>query len=249
LESGNETVPPAKFLAAMTENRPLDMGEQFKLGTFYLRKGAPQKGVEHFLLTLELNPDDKSVLAHLGAAYYLAGEKTEAEKAWQQLLADKTLSSHSIYFQALQNFGLAEKARTDVFPIIIESLKKDSNDLEELVNLIRITAASFNSEKDKADYFLKICNAVPGDTVLAENLLSESLISEEQMNLFYEILINNTDDSSGYDSDYEFVSVLQRTLSADEAEAIFDQENEYRTAQEPTKRRLWLAKTVSRTAG
>ncbi|MDQ3750117.1 MAG: hypothetical protein M3367_14075 [Acidobacteriota bacterium] len=236
LESGNETVPPAKFLAAMTENRPLDMGEQFKLGTFYLQKGKPQKATERFRLALELSPKDESALAHLGAAYYLAGEKAEAENVWKRLLADKTLSRYTVYFQALQNFGLAEKARADVFPILVERLKKDGDDLEEFVNLIRLIAASFGSEKEKADYFLKICNAAsPGDTVLAENLLSESLISENETDLFYEILIKNTDDSS--DSDYEFVSVLQRTLSADEAEAIFDQENEYKTAGEPMNER------------
>lgn len=237
-ESKNETAAPAKFLAAMTENRPRDMGEQFKLGTFYLRKGEPQKATERFRLALELSPEDKSALAHLGAAYYLAGEKAEAEAAWKRLLADKTLSGYSVYFQALQNFGLAEKARADVFPITVEYLKKDSDDLEEFINLIRLIAASFSSEKEKADYFLKICNAAsPGNTVLAKNLLSESLISENETNLFYEILINNTDDSSGYDSDYEFVSVLQRTLSADEAEAIFDQENEYKAAGEPASKR------------
>ncbi|MBA4183142.1 MAG: hypothetical protein H0X49_03925, partial [Acidobacteria bacterium] len=239
-ESKNETAAPAKFLAAMTENRPRDGGEQFKLGTFYLRKGEPHKAVGHFLLTLELSPEDKSALAHLGAAYYLAGEKAEAEKAWQRLLAGKTLPGYSTYFQALQNSGLAEKARADVFPVLVERLKKDMDDLEEFVNLIRLVAASFQSEKEKADYFLKICNHVPGDTVLAKNLLSESLISEDETNLFYEILTNNADDSSGYESDYEFVSVLQRTLSADEAEAIFDQENEYQTAGEPaTERYQW----------
>ncbi len=234
LESGNETAPqPEKFTAAMTENRPLDMNEQFKLGTFYLEKGELQKATERFLLTLELSPEDASALAHLGAAYYLAGEKAEAEKAWKRLLAEKTLSGYSIYFQTLRNFGLAEKARADVFPIIVERLKKDGNDLEEFVNLIRLIAASFSSEKEKADYFLKICSAAPTDTVLAENLVNESLISENEINLFYEILIKNGDSSSGYDSDYEFTSVLHRTLSADEAEAIFDQETEYKAAGEP----------------
>ena len=237
-ESKDETVSPSKFLAAMIENRPRDMGEQFKLGTFYLQMGEPKKAIEHFLSALELSPEDESALAHLGAAYYLAGESAEAEKAWRRLLTGKTLSGYSVYFQALQNFGLAEKARADVFPITVEYLKKDSDDLEEFINLIRLIAASFSSEKEKADYFLKICSAVsPGDTVLAKNLLSESLISEDERNLFYEILTSNTDDSSSYDSDYEFTSVLQRTLSADEAEAIFDQENEYKAAGEPTNDR------------
>jgi predicted Zn-dependent protease len=236
-ESKDETVSPSKFLAAMTENRPLDAGEQFKLGTYYLQKGEPQKVTERFRLALELSSEDESVLAHLGAAYYLAGETAEAENAWKRLLADKTISGYSVYLQALQNFGLAEKARADVFPILVEYLKKDSGDLEEFIRLIRLIAASFSSEKEKADYFLKICNRVPGDTVLAENLLSESLISENETNSFYEILLNNTDDSSGYDFDYEFVSVLQRTLSADEAEAIFDQENEYKAADEPASER------------
>lgn len=253
-KSKDKTVSPAKFLAAMTENRPLEWSEQFKLGTFYLQKGEPNKATEHFLVSLELSPENKSALAYLGAAYYLAGEKAEAEKTWKRLLADRTISSYSIYFETLQNFGLVEKARADVFPILVEYLKKDHDNLEEFINLIRLIAASFDSGMvrvtplgvitpsrftpkgvtlNKADYFLKICNAVSGDTILAENLLSESLISENEMNLFYEIIIKNMANLSGYDSDYEFVSVLQRTLSADEAEAIFDQENEYKTAQEP----------------
>jgi len=49
-ESKDETIYPSKFLAAMTENRPFDSGEQFKLGTFYLRRGKPQRATERFRL-------------------------------------------------------------------------------------------------------------------------------------------------------------------------------------------------------
>ncbi|MCY7346228.1 MAG: hypothetical protein LH614_08395 [Pyrinomonadaceae bacterium] len=236
-ESKEKSAAPAKYTAAMTENRPLDMGEQFKLGTFYLQKGDSKQAIEHFLLTLELSPDDQSALAHLGAAYYLNGEKADAEKIWRRLLADQTISDYSIYFQTLQNFGLAEKAQADVFPISVAYLKKNQNDLEEFIKLVRLIAASFDSEKARADYFLKICRAVPNDSRLAKNLLSESLIGEDQAHLFYEILMKNADAASGGDSDYEYVSVRQRTLNADEAEAIFDQENDYQTVREPVNDR------------
>lgn len=238
-ESGEKSAPqPAKFLTAMTENRPRDASEQFKLGVFYLQKNEPQLAIEHFILTLELNPQDKSAQAHLGAAYYLTGDAAKAEEAWKFLLADKTISDYTVYFQTLVNFNLTEKARADVYPMLVEFLKKDREDLEEFINLIRLIAASFDSEKEKADYFLKVCNAVPNDTILAANLSSESLISETEANPFYEILIKNSEDFNDYDYDYEFVSILQRTLNADEAEAIFDQETEYKTTREPLNDRF-----------
>lgn len=69
---------------------------------------------------------------------------------------------------------------------------------------------------------------------------SEFLTGEDQAHLFYEILMSNADTASGGDSDYEYVSLRRRTLSADEAEAIFDQENDYQTVREPVNDRSEL---------
>ncbi len=227
-----------RYLTAMTENRPVDAAEQSKLGAFYLEKNEFEKAIEHFRLALELNADDKTTWASLGAAYYLIGKKDFAEESWKRVLADEEIESGATYFQVLQKYDLAAKARENLPSIIVKFLAtNDAEQSADFQNLIRAVASSFNNEAEKSAYFLNILKNRTTDTSLAEMLTSESVIEKNRQNEFYELLIERSDDLKS--SDYNFTSVFDRVWTNDEAEAVFDQENDYKTEEPENERFRW----------
>jgi cellulose synthase operon protein C len=228
-----------KYLAAMIENLSRNADEQAKLGEFYLQRNAYDEAIEHFRLALE--SDEKiATWAKLGAAYYAAGKTDLATDAWKTALAEADVESSLIYFQILRKYGLAEKARENLAPVIVGFLV--SNNADDSINfqaLIRDVAASFgDAETPKAAYFRRILNERKTDTSLAEMLVNESLIGENERHEFYELLIARSEASSYYD--YSFAPYLQRNWA--DAELIYEQENEYKTDEPENERYEWQKK-------
>ncbi|HEY0658829.1 MAG TPA: hypothetical protein VGD05_10160, partial [Pyrinomonadaceae bacterium] len=230
-----------KYLTAMTENQPRNAGEQVKLGAFYLEKNNLEAAIQHYQIALEIYPDDRAAQAILGAAYEKSGRIKDAEQSYAEVLKDKTIGSGLIYFQSLQKYGLSEKAREKLSPIIIGFLQNsDADNSAEFQNLIRSIAASFGNEAEKSDYFLRILAKRPTDVSLAGMLLNENLIAESEQPKFYELLINRSEDFSNYD--YNFASVRRKTWTHSDAESVYDQENNYQTEEPENKRYEWQKK-------
>jgi tetratricopeptide (TPR) repeat protein len=243
-EKKDKSVAPAKFLTAMTENLPQNAGEQAKLGAFYLEKNEPKKAVEHFRLALEIN-DDRAIRAKLGAAYYLAGRKDYAEESWANVLDEEDAGSALLYFQVLQENGLAAQARAKLPPIIIKFLQThNAENSEDFQNLIRAVAASFDSEAEKSAYFLEILSRRPTDTSLAAMLVNESLIGKNEQAKFYELLIARGGKLDSYDYDYK--SALEKSWTISDAESVYDLENEYKTEEPENERFEWQKKYFER---
>ena len=223
-----------KYLAAMIENLPRSADAQAKLGAFYLHTNEPAAAIEHFRLALELDDRNNEVWARLGAAYDAAGRSDLAEEAWKNALAEADIESGLLYFQVLREYGLAEKARENLPPLIVEFLAHNNADQsEDFQNLIRAVAASFgDDEARKAAYFRRILNERQTDTSLAEMLAGESLIGNSARHEFYELLIARSEALSDYD--YDFASYRQRSWT--NAEATYEQENDYQT-EEPDNER------------
>jgi tetratricopeptide (TPR) repeat protein len=221
-----------KYVTAMIENLPRSADEQAKLGDFYLDRNAFDAAIEHFRLALE-SDEKTAVWAKLGAAYQAAGKTDLARDAWKKTLAEGDVESGLIYFQVLRKYGLAEKARESLVPVIVAFLvQSNAGDSINFQNLIRAVAASFGDETQKAAYFRRILNDRPTDTSLAEMLTNESLIGENERHEFYELLIARSDALDDYD--YSFMPYLQRSWA--DAELIYEQENEYKT-EEPENER------------
>lgn len=243
-ERNDKEIPPAKFLPAMIENQPRNPERQFELGEFYLQKREFSKAAEHFRLAIEIENtavDDGRKLAALGAAYYLANQKDSAEKVWTRIFAESgeddfaNIEKSLIYFQTLSRCGLPEKAREKILPAIIEFLQKNNADRsEKFRELVRETAASFSDEREKSFYFREILNRRPTDISLAEMLLEENLIDKKYADFFYERLFEA--DGFSANSDYEFTSVLRRVYTTEEAEAVYEQENDFQPPTADDKR-------------
>lgn len=235
-----------KYSVAMTENLPQSAEEQSKLGAFYLERNEPEAAIEHLRLAIETENSaiaDNAKTAALGAAYYKAGRRDDAEECFTRALNDgeagEELKRAAVYFRTLRRYGLGEKAREKLPPVIVKFLAAaDADDSTEFQNLIRGVAASFTDEAEKSVYFLRILKARPTDTSLAEMLTSENLIAENRQGEFYELLIERGGDLSYYD--YNFTAVLQRVwMNASDAESVYDQENDYKIEEPDGKNFVW----------
>jgi tetratricopeptide (TPR) repeat protein len=235
IENQPKDAESGKYLPAMIENQPRSAAEQAKLGDFYLEKNQPEKAIEHFRLAAEIDAGDVTSWSKLGAAYRAAGEKDWARECWEKALEGKGIGNGPAHFRALQKYDLSGAARENLPPVIIEFLQTaDAGDSEDFQNLIRLIAASFNDETEKASYFRRILKERPTDTSLAEMLVGESLIEKNRQNEFYELLIARSAGLSDYDYDYNFASVLQRVWI--DAESVYEQENDYQTEQPESER-------------
>lgn len=225
----------AKYLTAMIENQPRSAAEQAKLGDFYLERNQPEKAIEHFRIAVEIDAGDITNRSKLGAAYHAAGKKDRAQDCWRKALEGKGIGGAAAYFRALQKYDLSGAGRENLPPLIIEFLRNnDAGDSADFQNLIRLIAASFGNEEEKATYFRKILKERRTDTSLAEMLVGESLIEKNRQNEFYELLIARSEALSDYDYDYDFASVLKRAWA--DAESIYEQENDYQTEKPENER-------------
>ena len=143
----------------------------------------------------------------------------------------------------MQKYGLTEKAREKLPPLIVHFLENnDADKSEEFQNLIRAVAASFSDESKKAEYFRLIIRKRPTDTSLAAMLVNENLIARRQQKEFYETLIIRSEGINSYDSDYKYAAVRQRLWNSADAESVYEQENDYKTEAPEADRIEWQKK-------
>jgi len=244
-ERKDKEIPPAKFLVAMIENQPHNANEQFKLGEFYFERGELKRAIEHLRLAVETDDsfasDQNTKLATLGAAYFKIGRKDYAEESWARILEDETVQSGASIFQVLHKYGLDKQVRENLSPIIVKFLQtNDAENSEDFQKLIRAVAASFANEQEKLAYFQAILQKRATDTSLTAMLVNENLVSKNQQQSLYELLINRSSNIDDYD--YNFTSVAQRVWAKDDAESIYEQENDYKTEEPQSDKYDWQKK-------
>jgi cellulose synthase operon protein C len=257
-----ETSPGRTFLPALIENRPKDGAEQWRLGRWYLAQGDARRALEHLGFALEMKPDDRAILADLGSAFFLSGDRPRAEKTWTRIIAaDKpTPGDCETYLNVLAKHGLAAEARQKLLPIISAELQRitfyeasywdrDDKDFEALKPLLRALAASFAPQPDaelspqteaaKANFFRQLCAAVPESLRLPEMLLDETVIHSSQRGPFFQMLIERSEGLSSYQRDTDFIELLRSFWSAPEAEAVLDHKRDFKGEASPSDRLKW----------
>ncbi|MEP6902843.1 MAG: hypothetical protein ABJA66_13910, partial [Actinomycetota bacterium] len=245
LFSASNMEKSAAFLPAMIENRPKDANEQLKLGIFYLQQKEFSRALEHLRLANEQNPNDKTILPYLGAAFFQIGETDKAADTWSKIIQGDsvTLDDAQLYLETLADFGQADKARKDMRSLILEHLKKfreDSKSEENsntLISFIQKLSETFSDEKEKTVYFSELCKVSKKDIFLPKILLENSLVNEKDSGLFYEISIEREAGLDNYEHDYDYVSVLEKTWETDEAEQLYDFESDFEI-KEPKNEKL-----------
>lgn len=271
----NRNVKSRTLLPAMIENRPHDESEQMKLGHWHMEHNNPQQASEHFQLALEIKPDDKSIIANLGSAYFLAGDTGTAEAWWSRVITGDTpqLQDCVLYLRTLVKHGLGAAARKKLFPAIVAHIENASRrddesygvnktvEFDKVKPFIRQLAQSFAGsdkasgaeellpvqvEAARAAFFRKLCEALPHTVSLPEMLITESLIAKKEQAAFYHLLIERSEGLSRYDKDYEFVAQLGEAWSDAQAEQAFDHSSKFKPSEPSSKRIEWQKEYLER---
>jgi Flp pilus assembly protein TadD len=243
------------LLPARMENRPLDIDELARLGRWYLERKDLDPAIEHLALAYESQPDDKKIVADLGSAYFLRGDKQKADQLWEKILdAQATIDDYRLYLETLSKLNLNEQARKRLTPLLITRLKEDFQEedesgyspqwqkqFEEFRRLIRLLAESFSSSQTdaKARFFAQLCAAAPDNRFLPAFLIQQSLVSRSELGAFYEFAIARSGGLSSYESDYSYTSLRETNFDDSDAESALDQESDYKRQEPETPRIKW----------
>src|SRR5262249_1221734 len=249
------------FLPAMIENRPADCGQQASLGRWYLEQKNFALAKEHLILAHDAEPNDKTILADLGTAFFLSGDSRKANELWDEIIAKSdSVADHVLYVETLVKHKLNEQARLRVTPFVTKTLKVElqrydaaerKQQFVDFANLITILARSFGSvessesqlppalEARKARFFTQLCAAVPDNQFLPEFLLRSSLVSRHEAGPFYQILIKRSQGLASYDHDYAYAGLINSSFDDSKVEYALDLETDYKRSEPESDKLKW----------
>jgi len=252
------------FLPAMIENRPADSGEQAKFGRWYLEQKDFALAKQHLVLAHDAQPDDRTILADLGTAFFLSGDLRKANELWDEIInRSDSAGDHVLYVETLVKHKLNEQARLRVTPFVTTTLRSklqheqqyDSaagkQQFANFGNLIKILARSFATvdskgdqltpalEAKKAKFFVQFCAAAPDNQFLPEFLLRNSLVSKHEAGQFYQILIKRSSGLASYDHDYAYAGLINNSFDDSRVEYALDQETDYKRSEPESDKLKW----------
>jgi predicted Zn-dependent protease len=249
------------FLPAMIENRPADADEQARLGRWYLEQQDIGHAKEHLTLAHDAQPDDKTILADLGSAYFLSGDSRKANERWDEIIArNDSVSDHVLYLETLLKHKLNDRARLGVSKFVTTTLQKDlqaeyeydsaerKQQFASFGNLIRILARSFSAseaqlspaiEAKKAQFFAQLCAAAPDNRFLPAFLLRNSFVSRQEAGLFYQMLIKRSGAMPTYERDYAYTGLISESFDDSTVEYALDQETSFHRSEPDHERIKW----------
>ena len=254
------------FLPAMIENRPADTGQQASLGRWYLQQRDFALARRHLILAHDAEPDDKTILADLGSAFFLSGDSRKAYELWDRIVVNSdSISDHALYLETLVKHKLNEQARLRVTPfattILQERLQQEEQydgterkqEFASLGNFIKTLARSFSPlqhdspegplspaiEARKARFFAQLCAAAPDNRFLPEFLLRNSLVSRHEASQFYQILIKRSEGIATYERDYAYSGLMNSSFDDSMVEYALDQETNYRRMEPESDKLKW----------
>lgn len=253
------------FLPAMIENRPQDLNEQSRLGRWYLEQKDAQRALEHLRLAHESQPENKTILADFGSAFFGLGDRRQANELWEQIIHDEpSLDDCKLYLETLSRHGLSESARKRLTPLLVKTLQDNFRDededqsaeskkkFERMKALIRALAVSFAKGKDdgaqqpspadetaKGAFFRGLSEATPDNLFLPAFLIKEALISPNEVAPFYRLLIARSSGFNNSDRDYTFTSQQQKSWDASGMEEALDHLTTFKPEEPDSKRIKW----------
>ena len=75
------------------------------------------------MLAHDARPDDKTIVADLGSAYFLSGDSRKANELWDEIIAKSdSIADHSLYLETLVKHKLNEQARLRVTKFVTTTL-------------------------------------------------------------------------------------------------------------------------------
>jgi tetratricopeptide (TPR) repeat protein len=243
-----------ELLPARMENRPGDVDEQLRLGRWYLERKDLGPAIEHLSLAYESQPDNKYIIADLGSAFFLRGDKQKADQLWEKIIDQQAeLDDYRLYLETLSKHNLDEQARKRLVPIVIKHVKDNSQSeedteysspqkqVDDLKKLVRALAVSFPDSQAEARtrFFAQLCAAAPYNNFLAVFVIRESLVPRKELAAFYEMVIAHSTGLDTYNYDYGFISLRQTNFDESDAESALDHETDYKPSEPESTRVKW----------
>lgn len=204
-----KTITADRLLPANIERRPQDALEQQKLGHWYLAQKNTEKALSYLLNAQEMGANSAEILADIGSAYFLKGDKEKALNYWLKILNKDETNVNQLWLSTLKKHGLVEKAREELKNKLIEN--KDEKTPEEIKSYLYLLANSFKEEggklnsnqaKAQASFLLNLSKLETSTT--PEIIIREQLVAIEYLAPFYELMIENSSRISKIDVDYEY---------------------------------------------
>ena len=246
----------------MIENRPGDSDEQARLGRWYLEQKDFTHAKEHLSLAHDAKPEDKSILADLGSAFFVSGDTRKANELWDEIIAGSdSTADHVLYFETLVKYNLSEQARLRVTRFLTTSLQKElqveqaydsaerKQQFASFGNLIKTLARSFSAssetqlapavEAKKGRFFAQLCAAAPDNRFLPEFVLRNSIVSRHEAGQFYQMLIKRSEGISTYERDYAYSGLINESFDDSTIEYALDQETDYKRDEPGSERIKW----------
>ena len=253
--SAEQRLKSRLLLPARMENRPQDIDEQSRLGRWYLERKDLDPAIEHLAIAHDSEPKNKKILADLGSAFFLRGDKQKANQLWDKIIDDEAaIDDYRLYVETLIKHSLDKQARKRSTPFVVKRLKEDfqdeddngysRNQEENFKKLLRVLAGSLADPKTPVPtgdttFFKQLCAAAPDNTFLPALLIRESLIPEQDWGVFYEILIQRSNGLSSYEYDYSYTSLRETNFDDLDVESALDQESDYKLSEPESSRIRW----------
>ncbi|HZT60355.1 MAG TPA: tetratricopeptide repeat protein, partial [Pyrinomonadaceae bacterium] len=256
-------------LPAVVESRPRDAAAQAELGRWYLAQHDARAALQHLTVALEESPEDARTLADLGSAYFLAGERAQAEAVWSRLIAgdEPSTDSCALYLKTLAAHGLAAEAREKLLPVATKKLKdagysySTNKKFEEVKTLVAALASSFEPsfgaaaeggatqtplpksvEDARAAFLRKLCDAAEDEKEMLRTVVEDKLVGRQQLGDFYSALVARSEGLGSYSHDYEFETFTQNALGVGDVEEAFDHDKAFRATAPDAERVKWQEK-------
>jgi hypothetical protein len=252
----------------MIEDRPQDVNEQTRLGRWYLDQKDAKHAVEYLRLAQESEPENKTIIADLGSAFFLIGDQRQANALWEEIIHDEpSLDDCKLYLETLGRHGLSEPARNRLTAPLVKRLQENFRDeddyqstetkkkFEQAKALIRALAVSFMKMNDdvaqalspadeaaKAAFFRGLCEAAPDNLFLPAFLIKEALISPSEVAPFYRLVIARSSGLNNSDRDYTYTAQQQKSWDASGMEEALDHLTTFKPEEPDSKRIKWQKK-------
>ncbi len=233
LSIGRNAESSDRYMPSMIEEQPKSAERQMMTGDVYYGLKRFKKAEYHYRLARQLDKNSGLLLAKLGAALNMQGQKQQAFETWKGLISKNKVSNYEYYMKVLADNGYAGEGARAYLDKIRNDIKSGSFN-DSIFNLLKKCAKVayenklpfdvssetmnvLNSKKDVIWYMSalnmeNLLNPADQRTALKEviNLIRNSkTLPRSQLKRYYDLYLANLSQAKRYDEALKFLESLR----------------------------------------